>query len=148
MVRGEVIEPITIQESSFQPNRLLTLRTRNSSAYKGLYALLMRDGGRDFRTGEPIEAQTFFDDKVDIHPFAFGIAREETGKLKASYKKEGSRAALVSDPMFAAAFAKAKSRVNGMDIRFVEETDPTKQALLEIYAATALATRYNDFENH
>lgn len=67
MVRGEVDEPITIQESSFQANRLLTLRTRNSSAYKGLYALLMRDGGRDFRTGEPIEAQTFFDDKIDIH---------------------------------------------------------------------------------
>ncbi len=67
LVRGEAVEPITIQESSFQPNRLLTLRTRNSSAYKGLCALLMRDGGRDFRTGEPIEAQTFFDDKVDIH---------------------------------------------------------------------------------
>jgi hypothetical protein len=67
MVRGESTEPSTIQESSFQANRLLTLRTRNSSAYKGLYALLMRDGGRDFRTGEPIEAQTFFDDKVDIH---------------------------------------------------------------------------------
>ncbi|MCX7717619.1 MAG: hypothetical protein N2111_04345 [Candidatus Sumerlaeaceae bacterium] len=66
-VRGDAIEPSTIQESSFQPNRLLTLRTRNSAAYKGLYALLMRDGGRDFRTGEPIEAQTFFDDKVDIH---------------------------------------------------------------------------------
>ncbi len=67
LVRGEGSEPISIQESSFQANRLLTLRTRNSSAYKGVYALLMRDGGRDFRTGEPIEAQTFFDDKVDIH---------------------------------------------------------------------------------
>jgi hypothetical protein len=67
MVRGDATEPITIQESSFQANRLLTLRTRNSSAYKGLYALLIRDGGQDFRTGEPIEAQTFFDDKIDIH---------------------------------------------------------------------------------
>ena len=67
LVRGEPGEPITIQESSFQANRLLSLRTRNSSAYKGLYALLMRDGARDFRTGEPIEAQTFFDDKIDIH---------------------------------------------------------------------------------
>ncbi len=67
LVRGDAVEPITMQESSFQANRLLTLRTRNSSAYKGLYALLMRDGGRDFRTGEPIEAQTFFDDKIDIH---------------------------------------------------------------------------------
>lgn len=67
LIRGEESEPITMQESNFQANRLLTLRTRNSSAYKGLYALLMRDGGRDFRTGEPIEAQTFFDDKIDIH---------------------------------------------------------------------------------
>lgn len=67
MVRGDQVEPVTIQESHFQANRLLTLRTRNSAAYKGLYALLMRDGACDFRTGDPIEAQTFFDDKVDIH---------------------------------------------------------------------------------
>lgn len=67
LVRGQPVEPITIQESNFQPSRLLTLRTRNSSAYKGLYALLMRDGGRDFLTGEPVELMTFFDDKVDIH---------------------------------------------------------------------------------
>ena len=45
LVRGESVEPTTITESSFQAGRLLTLRTRNSSAYKGLYALLMRDGG-------------------------------------------------------------------------------------------------------
>src|SRR5260221_3586208 len=51
MVRGESGEPITIQESSFQANRLLTLRTRNSSAYKGLYPPLMRHGGRDLPTG-------------------------------------------------------------------------------------------------
>ena len=67
LVRGEGTEPVTITDSNFQASRLLTLRTRNSSAYKGLYALLMRDGGRDFRTGVPIEAQTFFDDLIDIH---------------------------------------------------------------------------------
>jgi hypothetical protein len=67
MVHGDAVEPITIQDSSFQSSRLLTLRTRNSSAYKGIYALLMRDGGCDFRTGEPIDAQTFFDDRIDIH---------------------------------------------------------------------------------
>ncbi len=67
LVRGEAVEPRTITESSFQAGRLLTLRTRNSAAYKGLYALLMHDGGRDFRTGEPIAAQTVFDDDIDIH---------------------------------------------------------------------------------
>ena len=66
-IRNGAAEPGTIQESSFQANRLLTLRTRNSSAYKGVCALLMREGGLDFRTGVAIEAQTFFDDKIDIH---------------------------------------------------------------------------------
>lgn len=60
-------EPTTVQEASFLPGRLTTLRTRNSAAYKGLYALLMRDGGLDFRTGDPIEAQALFEAQIDIH---------------------------------------------------------------------------------
>lgn len=59
--------PRTIQEANFQENRLYTLRSRNSAAYKGIHALLMRDGSRDFRTGEPIQDQIFFDDSIDIH---------------------------------------------------------------------------------
>ena len=66
-IRGDGETPRTVQESNFQANRLLTLRTRNSAAYKGVHALLMRDGSRDFRTGEPIEDQTFFGDSIDIH---------------------------------------------------------------------------------
>ena len=42
----------TIQDANFQANRLLTPRTRNSAAYKGIHPLLMRDGSRDFRTSE------------------------------------------------------------------------------------------------
>lgn len=60
-------EPSTVVDANFIPGRLLTLRTRNSAAYKGLYAILMRDGGLDFRTGEPIDVQVYFDDKIDIH---------------------------------------------------------------------------------
>jgi len=60
-------EPSTINDCNFSPNRLLTLRTRNSAAYKGIYALLMRDGCLDFRTGVPIEVQSYFDEAIDIH---------------------------------------------------------------------------------
>lgn len=49
---------------------------------------------------------------------------------------------------FGSAFLAAKRRVADMEIRYVEEADPVKQALLEIYAATSLGTPYNDFENH
>jgi hypothetical protein len=80
--------------------------------------------------------------------FAFRIAREETGNLKATYKPEGSRASLLADPVFAAVFEAAKRRVASCDLRFVAEDDPTRQALLEIYIATVLETPYNDFDNH
>lgn len=60
-------EPDTVKEATFHPDRLLTLRTRNSAAYKGLYALLIRDGCLDFRTGVPIDEAAYFDEKIDIH---------------------------------------------------------------------------------
>jgi hypothetical protein len=47
--------------------RLYTLRSRLSAAYKGLHALLMRYGARDFRSGQPFEITTYFDENVDIH---------------------------------------------------------------------------------
>ncbi len=59
--------PDTVSDANFAPARLLGLRTRNSAAYKGLYALLLRDGGLDFRTGEPTDSQMYFDDAIDIH---------------------------------------------------------------------------------
>lgn len=60
-------EPTTVRDAVFNPERLLTLRSRNSAAYKGIQALLMRGGARDFRTGEVISDQIYFDEQVDIH---------------------------------------------------------------------------------
>jgi hypothetical protein len=66
-VRNGRIEPKTVQDANLDANRLLSLRSRNSAAYKGIHALLMRSGCQDFRTGETITMQTFFDDSIDIH---------------------------------------------------------------------------------
>jgi hypothetical protein len=60
-------EPDTVSQASFAPGRLHTMRSRQSAAYKGLYALLMRDGAKDFRTGDPIQLATYFNDEIDIH---------------------------------------------------------------------------------
>src|SRR6185312_6563264 len=60
-------EPSTVADANFAEDRLSTLRTRNSAAYKGIFALLMNQGGRDFRTGETIDHQLYFDDRIDIH---------------------------------------------------------------------------------
>jgi len=66
-IREDAPEPRTIQEAQFQATRLLTLRTRNSAAYKGIYALQMSRGGSDFRTGKPIDVHAYFDKNIDVH---------------------------------------------------------------------------------
>lgn len=60
-------EPTTVVEATFSPDRLKTLRSRLSAAYKGLNALLKRVGCCDFRSGQPIEYSTFWEENVDIH---------------------------------------------------------------------------------
>ncbi len=80
--------------------------------------------------------------------FAFRLAREATGRLKASYKPQGSRAALLEEGEFREAFDAAKARVRAMDIRFVAEEDSLRQTILEVYVAAALGTPYNDFDTH
>jgi hypothetical protein len=59
--------PKTVEDANFVPSRLLTLRTRNSAAYKGVHALLMRYKCLDLRTGQEIEEHVYFDEFVDIH---------------------------------------------------------------------------------
>ncbi|HCH64971.1 MAG TPA: hypothetical protein DFR83_19360, partial [Deltaproteobacteria bacterium] len=60
-------DPRTVRDASLSPTRLLTLQTRQSAAYKGMMALLMRVGSADFINGDDIELTTFFDQAVDIH---------------------------------------------------------------------------------
>lgn len=66
-VKTGSIVPSTISDASFAASRLYTLRTRNSAAYKGIYALLMKAGCVDFRSGDPISVNTYFDERIDIH---------------------------------------------------------------------------------
>ncbi|MGO9397349.1 MAG: hypothetical protein ACLP19_05810, partial [Xanthobacteraceae bacterium] len=81
--------------------------------------------------------------------FAFQLARKITGNIKAAYRAgTGSRAGLMLDPAFAAAFVAAKERIRAMEYRYVEEADQNRQALLEIYCAIVLGTPYNDFGTH
>ena len=56
-----------LDEAVFQQERLRSLRIRVSAAYKGIHALLMRSGCRDFKTNRPTDIMTFFNDQIDIH---------------------------------------------------------------------------------
>lgn len=60
-------EPATVQQGVMRAERLLTMRTRLSAAYKGIHELLMREGAKDFRSGQAYNDTVFFDEGVDIH---------------------------------------------------------------------------------
>ena len=60
-------EPSAVTDGIFRAERLATMRTRLSAAYKGVHALLMVEGAKDFRTGQRFDTTVFFDESVDIH---------------------------------------------------------------------------------
>jgi hypothetical protein len=60
-------EPSTVSEVIFRADRLKTMRMRLSAAYKGMNALLMKEGAQDFRSGQKFDHTVFFGENVDIH---------------------------------------------------------------------------------
>ena len=60
-------EPGTVADATFRSARLLTLKTRNSAAYKGVYALLMQSDCLDWIKHQPMNMASFYGYKVDIH---------------------------------------------------------------------------------
>lgn len=60
-------EPRTVYDASFQPARLLTLRSRLSAAYKGLNTLILRQGSRDFFWKATVQELDHEEVALDIH---------------------------------------------------------------------------------
>ena len=78
-------EPTTVSDGVLRADRLLTMRSRLSAAYKGLQALLLREGAIDFRSGQAFDQTIFFDEGVDIHHiFPKAWCESQTPKLPAS----------------------------------------------------------------
>ena len=66
-LRGNVSTLEILELASFEPQRLVSLRTRQSAAYKGIHALLMNNGCIDWHSGAPIDVNRFFGRNIDIH---------------------------------------------------------------------------------
>lgn len=66
--------------------------------------------------------------------FAFRLTQEKLGRD------------IENEQLFARELAAAKVRIRSMQVRYVEEKDPTRQALLEIYVSVVQGAVYNEFE--
>jgi hypothetical protein len=78
-------EPKTVYDANFSPSRLHTLRTRNSAAYKGIYALLMDDNTKDWLSATGINFSTYFSESIDIHHIFPVSWCEKNGIPKSDY---------------------------------------------------------------
>jgi len=66
-VKDSKTVPRTIEDANFASSRLLTLSSRLSAAYKGIFALMLKNGAKDWIKGTDITIATYFDSKIDIH---------------------------------------------------------------------------------
>jgi hypothetical protein len=57
----------TVQDASFVESRLHSLRTRGAAAYKGVYALLLGEGARDWLFDQALDKSQYAALAVDIH---------------------------------------------------------------------------------
>lgn len=80
--------------------------------------------------------------------FAVLLVREKLKAPRTYHIPRTSPEHAFNHPDFGVEFSLAKQRIRAMTIRVIEETDPTLQALLEIYIAKRLGAPYNDFDNH
>ena len=56
-----------MQDANFVESRLHSLRTRNAAAYKGIYALMLASGARDWMEDKALDKVQYVDLAVDIH---------------------------------------------------------------------------------
>lgn len=59
--------PKSITDFFFNPIRLLGLQSRQSAAYKGIMALILKNHARDFISGAEMDFSTYSNEKIDIH---------------------------------------------------------------------------------
>ena len=59
--------PKTMTDFYFNPMRLLSLQTRQSAAYKGIMALILKNHAHDFISGAEMDFAVYTSDKIDIH---------------------------------------------------------------------------------
>ncbi|MGC5583825.1 GmrSD restriction endonuclease domain-containing protein [Ornithinimicrobium sp. W1665] len=59
--------PRTVADANFTESRLHSLRTRNAAAYKGIAALILGGGARDWMEDKALDKVQYMDLAVDIH---------------------------------------------------------------------------------
>ena len=66
-IEGDGAMPRTCTEAYFTPTRLLTMQSRQSAAYKGIMALILKNHAQDLISGREMDFTVYQAEKLDIH---------------------------------------------------------------------------------
>jgi hypothetical protein len=120
-------EPDTINRAYFNPTRLISLQTRLSAAYKGVMALLLKAGCKDFVSGTSMDFTTFIDEAIDIHHI---FPRAYAEKL---YKREKWNSIVNKTPLFARTNRILGGHAPSIYLDKIERADKVKKEDLDEY---------------
>ena len=128
-------------------DRLWTLRSRQSAAYKGLYALLLADGAKDWFSGSTISAITYFDDSIDVHHIFPQDWCKKNGKRRRKYNSILNKTPL-SARTNRIIGGKAPSIYIEQLAKKAEVSEKTILASIESHRVSISDLQNDDFESH
>ena len=139
--------PKTIQESYFNPTRLLTLQSRQSAAYKGIMALILKNHCKDFISGREMDFTVYKSENIDIHHiFPKGYCE------KNNLSKEKWNSVVNKTPISYSTNREIGGVAPSEYLKKIEEKGQVDYNSLNDYLQTHLidvsAARSNDFEKH
>lgn len=139
--------PKTIQESYFNPTRLLTLQSRQSAAYKGIMALILKNHCKDFISGREMDFTVYKSENIDIHHI-FPKSYCEKNNLS----KEKWNSVVNKTPISYSTNREIGGVAPSEYLKKIEEKGQVDYNSLNDYLQTHLidvsAARSNDFEKH
>ncbi len=139
--------PKTIQESYFNPTRLLTLQSRQSAAYKGIMALILKNHCKDFISGREMDFTVYKSENIDIHHI-FPRSYCEKNNLS----KEKWNSVVNKTPISYSTNREIGGVAPSEYLKKIEEKGQVDYNSLNDYLKTHLidvsAARSNDFEKH
>lgn len=139
--------PKTIQESYFNPTRLLTLQSRQSAAYKGIMALILKNHCKDFISGREMDFTVYKSENIDIHHISPKSYCE-----KNNLPKEKWNSVVNKTPISYSTNREIGGVAPSEYLKKIEEKGQVDYNSLNDYLQTHLidvsAARSNDFEKH
>lgn len=140
-------QPRTIADFGFRASRLLTLRTRNAAAYKGIYALILAQGARDWMYDQALDKVQYVNLAVDIHhvfPHRWCLDHSIDTAYRESIVNKTPLSATTNRAIGGVAPSKYLAAIEKKASISASELDK----LLDSHALAADAMRADDFEAH